>query len=63
MGPQLAQIKAWLTGENHPEHETFSMGRDFAQALVDEVDALRATHVALEAEYLLLLQEMDGDGK
>lgn len=35
---QLAQVRAWLDGEQHADHDTFAMGRGFAEALVDAID-------------------------
>lgn len=35
---QVRQIRAWLAAELHPDHDTFAMGRDFAQAVLDHFD-------------------------
>lgn len=40
MGPQVNAIRAWLEGREHADHDTFSMGREFAQALLDAFDTV-----------------------
>lgn len=42
MSDQVNQIRAWLAGDYMPEHETFSMGRIFAEEVIDDIDRLRA---------------------
>lgn len=39
--PQLEAIRAWLDGDEHADHDTFAMGREFAAALVADVDRHR----------------------
>lgn len=34
--PQADQVRAWLDGKIHMDHDTFAMGRDFAAALIGD---------------------------
>lgn len=37
--PQLTQIREWVAGTLFPDHDTFSMGRQYAEALLAHLDA------------------------
>jgi hypothetical protein len=41
--PQIQQVRGWLMGDLMPDHDTFTMGREFAAALLLELDSLRET--------------------
>lgn len=61
MGPQVNAIRAWLEGREHADHDTFSMGREFAEALLGAFDA--ATAVAVTSYRDAMTEPIYDDGK
>jgi hypothetical protein len=56
--PQIGALRAYVEGREHADHDTFSMGREFAGALLGEYD--RLLYLA-EVKYELLRSERGYD--
>lgn len=56
--PQIGALRAYVERREHADHETFSMGREFAEALLGEYD--RLLYLA-EVKYELLRSERGYD--
>lgn len=47
---QVVQIRRWVAGELHVDHESFAMSKGFAKVVIDHIDSLESKS-----------NEMDGD--
>jgi hypothetical protein len=50
---QVSQIRAWVRGEAHADHDTFSMGKGYAEVLLTYIDGLTANDSVLVYRDLL----------
>jgi flagellar biosynthesis/type III secretory pathway protein FliH len=50
--PQVASLRSWVTKEAADDHDAFACGREFAVALLTEIDRLTAEREQLAEEVM-----------
>lgn len=59
---QVEQIRAWLAGELYPEHDTFTMSRGFAEAVIATDDRWTELRRLLEERFTMARGVLDANG-